>query len=52
MSCSLSVGRSVKLLLVSPAQPFLASGVVEIFDQFLFNLLDMRVFQKWGILFD
>jgi hypothetical protein len=33
----------------SPAQSFLASGLVETFDQDFF-LLDMYVFEKWGLL--
>jgi hypothetical protein len=42
----------VKLLLASPAQSFLASGLVETFDQDFFSHLDMYMFEKWGILFD
>jgi hypothetical protein len=30
----------------------MASGLVEIFDKDCFSLLDMYVFEKWGLLFD
>jgi hypothetical protein len=37
----------------SSAQSFLASGLVETFDQDLFfSLLDIYVFEKWDLLFD
>jgi hypothetical protein len=50
-----SVGRSdgrLNCCQSSAAQSFLASGLVEPFDQDLFSLLDMYVFGKWGLLFD
>jgi hypothetical protein len=34
----------------SPAQSFLASGLVQTFDQDFFSVLDMYMFEKWGLL--
>jgi hypothetical protein len=36
----------------SPAQTFLASGLLETFDKVFCSLLDMYVFEKCGLLFD
>jgi hypothetical protein len=36
----------------SPAQSFLASGLVTLCDPDFCSVLDMCMFQKWGVLFN
>jgi hypothetical protein len=45
-------GGRLNCIWPSPAQLFVASGLIEIHDQDFCSLLDMYVFEKWGLPFD